>query len=70
MKNKIGNPLALIRILENTEILGHLASMKIEGRELPSDAERAVSLLEELIKDVKLVYEITIDGSSRSIEGR
>ena len=70
MKNKIGNPLALTRILENTGILGHLASMKLEGRELPSDAERAVSLLEELIKDVKLVYEITIDGSSRRIEGR
>lgn len=70
MKNKIGNPLALTRILENTGTLGHLASMKLEGRELPSDAERAVSLLEELIKDVKLVYEITIDGSSRSIEGR
>lgn len=70
MKNKIGNPLALTRILENAGTLEHLASMKIEGRELPSDAERAVSLLEELIKDVKLVYEITIDGSSRSIEGR
>lgn len=57
--------ISLKRILDRALDLEHLASMKLEGRELPSDAKRAVGLLEELIKDVKLAYGITTDDFSQ-----
>lgn len=53
-----------------TTELSHLASAHEEGRSLPEDANKAVSILEEIIEDVKTIYGITADDSSQQTEGR
>lgn len=53
-----------------TTELSHLASTHEEGRSLPEDANKAVSILEEIIEDVKTIYGITADDSSQQTEGR
>lgn len=39
-----------------TTELSHLASAHEEGRSLPEDANKAVSILKEIIEDVKTIY--------------
>lgn len=50
------------KIYELGNTLGHLASAKAEGRELPQDVATAVGALEQLVEAVKNLYGLNDEG--------